>query len=380
MSLPPVSAIVVAAGSGVRFGGERPKQLALLAGKPVLSHCLATLEASPLISEIILLLPQDWLTVIEAEAVRPFHFSKVKCLVGGRNRTDSSRRGLAASKEELLLFHDGVRPFLSHSLIEEVARGAWEDGAALTAVPVEDTLKRVEQGRVVATVDRQDLWRAQTPQGFRREILTEAFDLTFGLELPDDIGLVEILGVKARIVPGDKGNIKITTAEDLDMASRLMAPEIRVGHGYDLHRLVPGRSLFLGCVEIPFDRGLLGHSDADVLAHALADACLGAAGLGDIGVHFPDTEAEWAGVSGEVILEKTMKKVRAAGFELVYADLTLIGEQPKIGPYRQAMNQALAQALGVTPDQVNTKATTTEGLGPTGDGQALAAWATATLT
>ncbi len=390
-SFPTVSAVIVAAGGGSRFGGERPKQLARLGDRPVLAHTLAAFESSPLISEIILVLPADQLEAMLEETVRPFGFTRVKAVAGGASRTESTRRGFAASAGDLILVHDGVRPLVRPELIEAVARAAREHGAALAAVPVSDTLKEVaDDGLVHKTVDRERLWRAQTPQGFGREILARALSTAGPAEATDDIGLVERLGIRAAVVPGSAINLKITTPEDMILAEALLRrpaatdriappPFCRTGHGYDLHRLAEGRPLFLGCIEIPFDRGLLGHSDADVLAHALADALLGAAALGAIGQHFPDRDPAWAGASGAAILDGTMEKVRAAGFELVNADLTLIGERPKIAPYREAMAAAVARALGATPRQINIKATTTEGLESTGQGLALAALAIATI-
>ncbi len=376
-----LSAVVVAGGSGSRFGGDRPKQLALLAGRPVLTHTLAVFEASPLVTEIVLVLPGDWLTAIEDEAVRPFGFRKVRTVAGGAMRTESTRNGLAAATGDLILVHDGVRPLVTAAMIEAVAWAAWEHGAALAALPARDTVKAVTgEGLVEGTLDRSRLWLAQTPQGFRREVLAEALGAAGKAEATDDIGLVERLGRTAKVVPGSPRNLKITTPEDLRMAEAFLAPgPARIGHGYDLHRLVPDRPLFLGCVEIPFERGLLGHSDADVLAHALVDALLGAAGLGDIGQHFPDKDPAWAGAAGATLLAETMRQVRAAGFELVNADLTLVGEKPKIGPHRQAMRDATARALNVPPDLINIKATTTEGLEATGQGQALAAHAVAAV-
>lgn len=382
-TLPSVSAVIVAAGSGTRFGGEKPKQLALLAGRPVLSRTLQAFEASRVISEIILVLPADWLETTIDEAVKPYGLTGVKCVPGGENRTESTRRGFEAASGAIIVVHDGVRPLVKVDLIEKVARAAWEHGAALAAVPVSDTLKKVKDGLVRKTVDRDALWRAQTPQGFKRDLLASALAGAPAEIATDDIGLVERLGLTAFVVPGSLSNLKITDREDLAMAEALLssAPAnlSRTGHGYDLHRLAPGRPLFLAGVEIPFELGLMGHSDADVMAHALVDAILGAAGLGDIGLHFPDSQARWAGVSGSELLKEAMAKARAAGFELVNADLTLVGERPKIGPYRQAMAEAMALALSVPANLINIKATTTEGLESTGQGLALAALATATV-
>lgn len=371
----------MAAGSGSRFGGERPKQLALLAGRPLISHTLAVFEASALVEEIILVLPENqWREVIINEAVAPFGFSKVRPVSGGASRTESSLKGFAASSGDIVLVHDGVRPFVTETLIEKVAESAVAHGVALAAVPVRDTVKEAEEGFSVKTLDRSRLWQAQTPQGFRRDIFKKALDAAQAGEATDDVALAERLGFKAALVESTFRNFKITAPEDLEMAEALLgAPTLRVGNGYDVHRFEAGRPLFLGCVQFDFPQGLKGHSDADVMAHALADALLGAACLGDIGSHFPDKDPKWAGVSGAAILAETMKKVRDAGFEFVQADVTLIGEKPKIAPFREAMATAMARALGVSPACLNVKGTTTEGLDAVGQGLALASLATATL-
>lgn len=376
-----ISAIIVAGGQGSRFGGERPKQLALLAGRPVLTHTLATFEAMPQIGEIVLVLPGNWLKTIKDEAVLPYNFQKVFSVPGGAIRAESTRRGFEASCGKLVLVHDGMRPLVTPDLIKAVIAAAQERGAALAAVPVRDTLKKVADGLTRQTIDRSNFWQAQTPQGFHRKILLQALANTGVETATDDSALLEPLGQNAAVVLGLARNFKITTREDLFMAEALLsaATLVRTGHGYDFHRLQLGRPLFLGCLHIPFEYGLLGHSDADVLAHALGDALLGAAGLADLGQHFPDNDSRWIGISGADLLAEIMAKVRIAGLELMNADLTLIGEKPKIAPYRERISTAIAQALQVPITAINVKATTTEGLGPTSQGQALAALATATL-
>ncbi|UQZ87955.1 hypothetical protein C4J81_01470 [Deltaproteobacteria bacterium Smac51] len=383
-----ISAIVVAGGSGTRFGSEKPKQLAILKGRPILSRTIAVFENLEIVDEIILVLPTDWMDVIVAEAVLPFGFTKVRCTAGGASRTESTRRGFTASAGDVVLIHDGVRPLVDPEVVRRVAEAAIATGAALAAAEVRDTLKLASNGLVCRTVDRQNMWQAQTPQGFRREVLAAAL-ADEGAEATDDVGLAESLGLPIALVASTHRNLKITTPEDLAMAEAILSADeiqgadeaqamIRMGQGYDVHRLVEGRPLFLGCVEIPHDKGLLGHSDADVMAHALVDALLGAAALGDIGFHFPE-DPQWSGASGASLLAGAMAKVRSAGFELVNADVTLIGERPKIGPFRDKMKAAVAAALNVPPAAINIKATTTEGLGFTGTGEGLAAMAVASV-
>ncbi|MDR1921524.1 MAG: 2-C-methyl-D-erythritol 4-phosphate cytidylyltransferase [Candidatus Adiutrix sp.] len=379
--LPTVSAVIVAGGIGARFGADQPKQLFLLGGRPVLSRTISVFEKSACIDEIIVVVPADWREVITSKAVVPFNFSKLKIADGGETRTESTRRGFAASSGEVVLVHDGVRPLVTGELIEKVAAAAARDGAALAAAPSSDTLKVVADGRVVKTLDRGLIWRAQTPQGFRRDVLAAALASAAAEGATDDAALAESLGRQVTVVESTESNIKITAREDLELAeARLQATtSLRIGQGYDMHRLTPGRPLWLGCLNIPNDHGLMGHSDADVLAHALIDALLGAAGLDDIGRHFPDQDPRWAGASGAKLLSGTMAKVREAGFELVNCDVTLIGERPRIGPYRQAMAEAMASAMAVVPAAVNVKATTTEGLDAAGEGRGLAASAAALL-
>ncbi|MDR1395663.1 MAG: 2-C-methyl-D-erythritol 4-phosphate cytidylyltransferase [Deltaproteobacteria bacterium] len=370
------AAIIVAGGQGHRFGGRIPKQLQLLSGRPVLHWTVRAFDSHPLIGEIAAVVPagqeayyRDLLNLPE----------RIKVTAGGAERSQSAAAGLAAvSREaEVCLIHDGVRPLVSREEITRAGEAARIYGAAVTAVPVRDTLKEVSEDLfILRTADRSRLWQAQTPQAFRREVLEEV--LAGGLEisgLTDEAQLLERLGRPVKIVPGSPRNLKITYPEDLLAAEAFFAkaPRIRLGQGWDFHRFDPNRPLYLGCLLISGHPGLSGHSDADVLAHALADGFLGAAGLGDIGLHFPPGDPAWAGASGTTILDLTSRKTAAAGWELVNADLTLIGETPKIWPYRKIMTMALAAAVRAKPEQLNLKATTTEGMGFAGRGEGLAA-------
>jgi 2-C-methyl-D-erythritol 4-phosphate cytidylyltransferase/2-C-methyl-D-erythritol 2,4-cyclodiphosphate synthase len=267
--------------------------------------------------------------------------------------------------------------------IDRVRLAAYEHGAAILAVPVSDTIKRSDpEGNVLETVDRKDLWQAQTPQGFRREILLRAFEEAGDAPATDEASLVEALGVKVRLLAGSADNIKITRPADLAMAGSLagLSGSWRVGQGWDFHRHCPDRPLWLGCVPIPGEPGLKGHSDADVLAHAFIDALLGAAGLGDIGLHFPPEGDLWKGASGSELIARTMELTRNGNWRLVNADLTLIGERPRISRYRDPMTEAMSRAAGVPAGLISLKGKTTEGMGFIGRGEGLAASAVVLLT
>jgi len=285
------------------------------------------------------------------------------------------------------LIHDAVRPLVRVKVIEEVIQAAREYGAAIVAVPVKDTLKKVEGENIVQTMNRNQLWQAQTPQVFDRSWLAEALSAARkdGFIATDEAALVERLGMPVRIVPGSADNIKITLPEDLMLAESLLEYDLkggkmRVGIGYDVHPFISGRKLMLGGVEVPHDRGLAGHSDADVIIHAFCDALLGAAGLPDIGVHFPDTDPKWADLKGRVMLAQVANKIKDAGYDLVNADLTLIAERPKIKDYVDEMVRTMADALSTDPTNLNLKGTTTEGLGSIGREEGLAAWAVVLLS
>jgi 2-C-methyl-D-erythritol 4-phosphate cytidylyltransferase/2-C-methyl-D-erythritol 2,4-cyclodiphosphate synthase len=368
----------VAAGRGLRFDQRTqfaPKQLRLLGGKPLLARSVETFAAHPMVDEVILVVPGDL-----EELFKQFIGPKVRLTKGGDKRVDSTMAGLAAvsHQAEVIVVHDGVRPLVTSEQIESVVKAAFKEGAAILAVPVRDTLKKADpQGFISGTVDRQDLWQAQTPQGFSRKVLEQAMAQAKVVEATDEASLVESMGVKVKLVTGRPDNIKITEPVDLAIAERLLssAQGLRVGQGWDFHRFDPLRPLFLGCVFIEGQPGLAGHSDADVLAHALVDAVLGASALGDIGTLFPPTEEAWKGAPGAKLLSLAYRAAQKKGFFLINADLTLIGEQPKIFQYRSAIIKALAKALGEPEKLFNIKGKTTEGLGFLGRGEGLAAQA-----
>jgi 2-C-methyl-D-erythritol 4-phosphate cytidylyltransferase/2-C-methyl-D-erythritol 2,4-cyclodiphosphate synthase len=374
-----VAAVVVAAGQGLRFGGDKPKVLAPLAGRPLLYWSLAAFARHPLVAETVLVVPPGRGTEFLAALNLDF---PVVLAEGGEYRTQSVASGLAATDPNatIVLVHDGARPLVTGPEIAEVIKLASRGGAAILAIPCQDTLKRITSSRRVDyTVNRADVWRAQTPQGFKRAVLVKALSSAEGdpERATDEAILAEWQGKIVLIACGSPKNIKITYPEDLLMAESLMAGSspfnLRVGQGFDFHRFDPERPLWLGGVFLAGQPGLLGHSDADVLAHALIDALLGAAGMGDIGELFPPESELWRGASGAKLINLAAEKVRRAGYELINADLTLIGETPKIAPHREAMKIALAKALSEDPAKVSLKGTTTEGLGFAGRGEGLAA-------
>jgi 2-C-methyl-D-erythritol 4-phosphate cytidylyltransferase/2-C-methyl-D-erythritol 2,4-cyclodiphosphate synthase len=375
-----VAAIVAAGGSGVRAGVA--KQWLVLGGESVLRRAARSLADCPLVDELVAVVPPGE-EARGAEALaglgRP-----ARAVAGGAARADSVRSGLAAAEGcAVVLVHDAARPFASPGLAARVAEAAARDGAALAAVPVTDTVKRGAGDappRVAETLDRRTLWLAQTPQGFRRDLLLRAYDAAgAGASLAtDECSLVERLGAPVTLVPGEPGNFKITGPEDVERARAALEAPTAIGVGYDTHRFQAGRRLVLGGVEFEGD-GLLGHSDADVCAHAIGDAILGAAGLGDLGRHFPDTDPRWKGVSSLVLLREIARKAAERGWRVGNADVTLAARRPKIAPRAEEMRARLAEALGVSPAQVNVKATTGEGMGFVGREEGIAAHAVALL-
>ncbi len=303
---------------------------------------------------------------------------------GGPLRSFSVRNGLAAlvTTPLLVAVHDGVRPLAGPELFARVLAAAWEHGAAVPVVPISDTVKQVEGDRIVRTLERAALRLAQTPQAFRVEVLREAFARLGGRgeDLTDEAGICEAAGFPVAIVPGAAGNVKITRPEDLAAAARELGDRARprIGFGYDVHPFAPGRRLVLGGVEFKGD-GLAGHSDADVVAHAIADAILGAAGLGDLGRHFPDSDPAFAGADSLGLLESVVARARERGLRVENVDLTIAARRPKIAPEAERMSARLAEKLGVPPERVNVKATTGEGLGFVGRAEGIAVQAVALL-
>lgn len=380
------TAIIVAAGAGTRLGTETPKQLLPLAGKTVLARSLDAFEAAESIDAVVVVAP-------EHEADRycrnevPSGVRKVTAVVGGgAERQDSVSAGLAAVPDgtRVVAVHDAVRPLIRPEDIDAVVRAAEESGAAVLGTPVTDTVKRVENGRAVATLDRSTMWTVQTPQAFHLDLLSEAHRRARdeGVTATDDTALVEQLGRPVTVVAGRRDNIKITLPEDLRIAERILenVPRShRTGLGYDVHRLVEGRPLVLGGVTIPFERGLLGHSDADVLSHAVVDAVLGAVSAGDIGRLYPDSDEEWKDAPGSVFLNGAADALASAGARLANVDAVVMAQRPKLAPYIGEMEAAMALALRVAPARISVKATTTEGLGFVGAGEGIAAQAVATV-
>jgi 2-C-methyl-D-erythritol 4-phosphate cytidylyltransferase/2-C-methyl-D-erythritol 2,4-cyclodiphosphate synthase len=377
-----VTAIIAAGGAGRRIGGSVPKQLLEIAGRSLLERSVDAFRSHGGISQLIVALPPALLNE------PPRWLEGVRLVAGGERRQDSvaSAFDAIADQTEIVLVHDAARPFVSPALISRTIDAAAEHGAAIAAVDVRDTVKRAEAVSgshvIVETIPRETVFLAQTPQGFRRDVLAAAIALgRAGADVTDEASLAERAGYRVHIVAGESDNVKITTAEDLAAAQTRVAPVRtgRVGTGYDLHRLVSGRPLVVGGVTIPADRGPLGHSDGDVACHAVTDAVLGAACLGDIGRHFPDSDPRWKGASSLDLLRDAVAIVAAQGFEIGNVDVTVILEAPKLRDHIDGMRSAMARALGIDVSRVSVKAKTNEGMDAIGHGDAIAAHATALL-
>jgi 2-C-methyl-D-erythritol 4-phosphate cytidylyltransferase/2-C-methyl-D-erythritol 2,4-cyclodiphosphate synthase len=375
-------ALVLAGGSGTRFGGALAKQYLALGGRTVLRRSLEAFVAHPQVDAVR--------AVIRAEDRDRYRAAAdgldlLDPVTGGPTRQDSARLGLeslASLAPDRVLIHDGARPLVDRATIARVIGALDTAPAAICALPLGDTLKRSRDGNTIAaTVDRAGLWRAQTPQGFRYAEILAAHRAAAGRELTDDAAVAEAAGLAVTLVAGSEANLKITTEDDLARAHRLIAAssETRIGQGFDVHGFGAGESVMLCGLKIAHERGLVGHSDADVGLHAATDALLGAIGAGDIGMHFPPSDPQWRGAPSDKFLRHAGELIAAQGGEIVNLDVTIVCEAPRVGPHRAAMVARIAEILGIEPGRVSVKATTTEGLGFTGRREGIAASAVASV-
>lgn len=385
--------IIAAAGMGRRIGGPIPKQFMEIGGQPILIKTLKVFDAIEEIDHIFIVTNEDYIEHCE-KLTKEYGISKLAAIVkGGAERQDSVYNALKAVNDtdvEYVLIHDGARPFVSRQVVINVLEGIFQSGAAVACVPMKDSLRRSVAGgrrnvigeadqyasadKVSCAVDRSEYFAVQTPQGFRLRELLHAYEKAYedGYYGTDDASLAERAGTEVAIVGGDYANIKITTKEDIPM-------EYRVGTGFDVHKFEENRKLILGGVDIPYEKGLAGHSDADVLVHALMDALLGAAALGDIGRHFPDTDQQYKGISSLKLLEHVGKLLADEGYTIGNVDVTVIAQAPKIAPHIEMMRDNIAEILKLEKSRINIKGTTTEKLGFTGRKEGIAAEAVCAL-
>lgn len=373
-------ALIVAAGRGHRFGGEMPKQYTQLDGAPVLRHTVMAFLSQPKIDHVRVVIHPDDMGLYEAATEG---LGLKTPIFGGEERQDSVRLGLqqiADDAPDFVLIHDGARPYISADVISRVLDALGSAAGAIPTLPLTDTIKRVIDGKIVATEDRFELWRAQTPQGFRySDILNAHLKLT-GQSLTDDAAICEAVGLTVVRVDGDDKNVKITTLSDIQASDNgEIFKETRSGIGFDVHRFADGDHVVLCGVKIAHTHSLEGHSDADVALHALTDALLGAVGEDDIGHFFPPSDEQWRGVASDQFVSHAVKLIDSKGGRIVNVDITMMCEAPKVGPYRLLMRERVATILKISPSRVNVKATTTEKLGFTGRGEGIAAQAIANV-
>ena len=371
------TALIVAAGSGSRMGGPIPKQFRRLAGKPVLRWAVEALIRHPAVQHVRVVVgpgqQQDAAAALEGFAVGDF-------IEGGAERADSVRRGLAAIEGEAVLVHDAARPFCPPAVVDRLLASLEFFEGAAPVLPVGDTLARVGE-TLEEPVDRNDIGRVQTPQAFRLGALKSAYERWEGPSPTDETTVVRAAGMRVAVVEGDPALDKLTLPSDFERAEQWLAGRLspRTGMGFDVHAFSGEGPMRLGGIEIAHDRGLAGHSDADVVLHAITDALLGAAGLGDIGEHFPPSDARWKGADSSLFLTHAVELLRAMGAVIDHIDCTVIAEAPKVGPYRAAMRDRIAEIAGLSVDRVSVKATTSEGLGFTGRREGIAAQAVASI-
>ena len=392
-------AVIAAGGMAQRMQGVN-KQILKIDGIPVLVRSIRALAAIPEIREMVVVARPELFEQLESWK-QEYHLPDFCLTAGGDTRQQSVLNGVSCLSEqvEYVVIHDGARPFADRQLIDRCLQSAVEHQAATAAVLVKDTIKQAaDDGSIAATPDRSRLYLTQTPEIFRAQLYRRAAEQAQaeGLDFTDDCQLMEHLGHRVWLAQGDYRNIKITTPEDIVIAQAIAEsiegeaprmeqekqrmPLMRIGHGYDVHRLVEGRKLILGGVEIPWQKGLLGHSDADVLVHAVMDAILGAAALGDIGKHFPDTDPNYAGADSMLLLHEVVRLVEEQGYQIGNLDCTVIAQQPKLKEYIPLMQERIAAVCKVQADQVNVKATTEEKLGFTGTGEGMSAHCVCLLT
>lgn len=378
-----IAQILVAAGKGARLGGVLPKQYQVLAGRPLIQHTLDAFSkaSAHITSSVIVVAPDDDIIASFTTHITP----KPAVVAGGATRSQSVRNGLAALADDppdLVLIHDAARPFVSARIIDDVVVALGEFQAAVPVLPVADALKSYNGG-LADDINRANVRRVQTPQGFRFADIWQAFQaLPEGHNFSDDIAVAHNAGLTIATVDGEERNFKVTYAGDMDKAEMMLEDNtyIATGTGFDVHRFESGDTMWLCGVEIPAGMSLKGHSDADVGLHALTDAILGALADGDIGDHFPPSDPQWAGASSDRFLTFAADKARARGGQIMHVDVTLICEKPKVKPHRAAMRARISGLLKIPESRVSVKATTTEKLGFTGRGEGIAAQASATLS
>lgn len=383
-----VTAIIAAAGEGRRLGATVPKQLLDIGGRSILERSVAAFVTHDRVDDVVVVLPaglvdgpHQWMDGAGSNAVR--------IVAGGSRRQESVANAFACVSPvtDVVLVHDAARPFVSSELISRAIDAAVTYGAAIAAIPARDTVKQVDRLAndvvISATIPRETIYLAQTPQAFRRDVLDAAVAIgRTGVDATDEAMLAERAGHRVHVIEGDPANVKITTASDLETARRAIASPTRgrIGTGYDLHRLVEGRPLLLGGVNVPSEKGAIGHSDADVVCHAVIDAILGAACAGNVGQHYPDTDPRWKGASSLQMLHDSRQLIQACGFSVDNVDVTVILERPKIAPFIEKIRAELAAALEIAVDQVSVKGKTNEGVDAVGRGEAIAAHAVALLS
>ena len=379
-----VAALLLAGGRGTRAGGGIPKQYREIGGISVLRRAIDCFIDCPAVDLIRVVIHADDQELYRAAIAG---LDVLPPVIGGSERHLSAVNGLESLSDfetNIVLIHDAARPFADRGMIERVIAALADAAGAIPALPVSDTLKRVAStdDLIEETVDRAGLWRAQTPQGFRFKAILKAHGKRDS-DLPtDDAAVMEEAGMVVCVVDGDERNIKVTTEADFDRAEQILEKrqmQTRIGTGFDVHKLGPGDGVTLCGVTVPLEMSLIGHSDADVALHALTDALLGAVGCGDIGLHFPPSDPQWKGAASHIFVEAAAADIRKAGGSIVNVDVTIIGERPKVGPYREKMRTRVAEFLDIPLDRVNIKATTTERLGFTGRGEGLAAQAVASI-